>query len=205
VVAPPPASRSGIVTFGSLNNFSKVSPAVIDLWTRILRETAARGIHSRLLLHASEGAHRQRVLDQLSPFGIAPDRVEFVGWLPRNQYFALYARIDVALDPFPYCGGTTTCDALWMGVPVVTLRAPPHMPAVGRGGASILSQVGLSELVSDNVDQYLRLAVDLAADLPRLTNLRRDMRARMTASPLLDVPGFVRDLEAAYRGMWERP
>jgi predicted O-linked N-acetylglucosamine transferase (SPINDLY family) len=104
------------------------------------------------------------------------------------------------LDPFPYGGGTTTCDALWMGVPVVSLAGPL---AVGRGGLSILSNVGLADLVAHDDDQYVNLAVSLASDLSRLRELRASLRERMQASPLMDAPRFARHVEAAYRSMWQ--
>ena len=114
---------------------------------------------------------------------------------------AWYNQIDVALDPFPYGGGTTTCDALWMGVPVVTLAG---RTAVGRGGVSILSQLGLESLVAADPARYLEIATDLAGDAPRLHDLRRQLRARMKTSRLSDGVAFARDLEAALRGMWRR-
>ena len=131
--------------------------------------------------------------------GIADDRIELVGKLPWNQYVHLLQQLDIALDPFPYCGHTTSCDALWMGVPVVTLAGPT---AVSRGGTSILSNLGLKELVALDPIQYVRIAVDLADDLPRLAELRETLRPRMQASPLMDAPRFARNIEAAYRQMW---
>ena len=125
--------------------------------------------------------------------------VQFAGKRPLNEYFALHNTFDIALDPFPHNGGTTTCDALWMGVTVITVTGE-H--AVMRAGSSILSTLGLPELVADSVDDYIALAAALAGDLDRLANLRRTMRNRMANSPLMDLPAFVNDLEAAYRHMW---
>ena len=122
--------------------------------------------------------------------------------MPRTsteKYLATYAAIDVALDPFPYGGGTTTCDALWMGVPVVTLRG--HT-AVGRAGLSVLSNVGLTDLVAETVEDYVSIAAALAGDLPRLAALRAGMRARMQSSPLMDAARFAADVESAYRRAW---
>jgi predicted O-linked N-acetylglucosamine transferase (SPINDLY family) len=197
-----PAAKEGVVTFGCLNNFTKVGRRVVEAWGEILRQTDARGIKSRLIIHAREGSHRARVLGQLAAQGVGRERVEFAGRLSMREYLALYGRVDVGLDPFPYCGGTTTCDALWMGVPVVTLRAGAAMPAVGRGGTSILSNVGLGELVAGDVEGYIRIAVELAGDGARMAALRAGMRARLAASPLMDVRGFVGEIEQAYRGMW---
>src|SRR6185437_12720793 len=129
-VAPQPSVRNGFVTFGSLNNFAKISQPAIDAWVSILQRIP----DSRLILHAHEGSHRQRLRDLLASQSIDPNRLEFVGFYSMNGYLSQYARIDVALDPFPYGGGHTTFDALWMGVPVVSLAG---RTGVGRGGVSI--------------------------------------------------------------------
>jgi predicted O-linked N-acetylglucosamine transferase (SPINDLY family) len=193
----PPALRAGQVTFGCLNNFCKASPASLDAWCRLLQSLP----ESRLLLHARPGSHRARVWELAARQGVAPARVSFVDRVPTTEYFRLYQQIDVALDPFPYGGGTTTCDALWMGVPVVSLAG---RMAVGRGGLSILSNVGLADLVADDCPQYVRIAAALARDLPRLARLRAALRGRMQGSPLMDAPRFARNVEAAYRTIWRR-
>jgi predicted O-linked N-acetylglucosamine transferase (SPINDLY family) len=196
-VEPPPARRAGVVTFGCLNNFCKASGAALDAWARLLLRVPS----ARLLLHAQPGSHRQAVHERLARQGIAPERVEFSGTLPPSQYHALYGRIDVALDPFPYGGGATTCDALWMGVPVVSLAGSA---AVGRGGVSILNNVGLPELIARDEAQYVRIAAELAEDLPRLEQLRATFRARMQGSRLMDAPRFAGDVEDQYREIWRR-
>jgi predicted O-linked N-acetylglucosamine transferase (SPINDLY family) len=192
-----PALAEGRVSFGCLNNFCKVSLKTLAAWSRLL-EAVPR---SRLLLHAYAGSHRDRGRAFFAERGIVAERVVFVDLLPLPEYFRVYQSIDMALDPFPYGGGTTTCDALWMGVPVVTLAG---QTAVGRGGLSILSNLGLPELVSYDPDQYVRIAAELAQDLPRLSALRATLRDRMQASPLMDAPRFARNVEAAYRAMWNR-
>lgn len=192
-----PALSANLVTFGCLNNFCKVTEATLATWRRLLQALP----QSRLLLHADFGSHRDRIRDSLAAQQIAPERLEFVSWLPAADYFRAYDRIDVALDPFPYGGGTTTCDALWMGVPVVSLAG---QTAVGRAGASVLSNLGLERLVARDVDDYLRIAADLASDAPRLSALRETMRDTMRASPLMDAARFARAVEAAYREMWMR-
>ncbi len=154
---------------------------------------------SRLILHAHQGSHRQRVWDMLQQGGIDPRRLKFTDKVPLQEYFAQHGQIDIGLDPFPFAGGTTTCDALWMGVPVVTLAG---QTAVGRGGASILTNIGLPELIATTPQQYLQIAESVAGDLPRLAELRRTLRPRMQASPLMDAPRFARNVEAAYRQMW---
>jgi predicted O-linked N-acetylglucosamine transferase (SPINDLY family) len=126
--------------------------------------------------------------------------VEFVGFAPRQEYLSLYHRIDLGLDPFPCNGMTTTCDALWMGAPVLTL--PGEMP-VSRAGWSLLSSVGLEEFAATSEDDYVRLAAELAGNLPRLAELRATLRPRMQASPLTDALRFARSVEAAYRSMWQ--
>jgi predicted O-linked N-acetylglucosamine transferase (SPINDLY family) len=195
--SPLPALTRGIVTFGCLNNFCKIRERALSTWAKILRNVP----NSQLLLSAAEGTHRQRVQERLESDGIERTRVRFSARCPFREYFGLYNGIDVALDTFPFCGGMTTCDALWMGVPTVTLAGKT---AVGRGGLSILSNVGLSELVGDCEDDYVRLGVELATDLPRLQELRRGLRGRMERSPLMDAPRFARDIEAAYRRMWHK-
>jgi len=192
-----PARSAAGVTFGSLNNFAKVNEGVLALWARVME--AAPG--SRIVMLCPEGWARERVRAFFAARRISPERVELVGLLPRSESLRLYQRIDIALDPFPYNGMTTTCDALWMGAPVLTL---PGRTAASRVGLSLLSTVGLPEFAASSEDDYVSLSVELAADLPRLVNLRATLRPRMLASPLMDAPGFARKVEAAYRSMWTR-
>jgi len=194
-VGPLPAHERGFVTFGCLNNYSKVTSPVLQAWGRLLRDVPG----SRLLLHCGQGAHRQRALETLAREGVEPQRVEFVARVSIAQYLQTYARMNIALDPFPYAGGMTTCDALWMGVPVVSLAG---RTAVSRAGLSILSNVGLSELAASDTADYIRIASDLARDLSRLAELRATMRDRMRASSLMDAPRFATDVERAYRQMY---
>jgi predicted O-linked N-acetylglucosamine transferase (SPINDLY family) len=195
-VAPSPASAQKRVTFGCLNNFCKVSAPAVAAWVKILRSVP----QAQLILGAQEGSHRQRLANELSGQGIDPARLSFVGRMPLPDYLRIYNQIDIALDTFPYGGGTTTCDALWMGVPVVSLIGKR---AVGRGGLSILSNIGLAELAGGSEQEYVRIAIELANDLPRLSQLRSTLRQRMQQSPLMDAPGFARQIEAAYRQMWQ--
>ena len=194
-VGPPPALSAAGVTFGCLNNFCKVSPQTLELWIELLKATAK----SKLVIQASQGSQRQRVWDLLQKQGVDPGRLTFVGRVPLPQYLKRYEQIDIGLDPFPCNGGMTTCDALWMGVPVVTLAG---RTAVGRGGASILTNLGLPELIARTPQQYVQIAAELAGDLPRLAELRRTLRGRMESSPLMDAPRFAGNVEAAYRQMW---
>ncbi|HEY8747846.1 MAG TPA: tetratricopeptide repeat protein [Tepidisphaeraceae bacterium] len=189
-----PAFRNGYVTFGCLNDFSKVSAVTLSMWADILRQMPT----SRLVLHCIEGTHRNRVLAAL---GVEAGRVEFVGMVPGSQYFAQYGQIDVALDPTPWCGGTTTCDALWMGVPVVTLRG---RTAVSRGGVSILGQLDLREWVANQPDEYVQIARALTVDLHRLSEIRNGLRDRMLSSRLMDQNAFAGEFETVLREMWRK-
>ena len=189
-----PALSRARVTFGCLNNFCKVNDAVLKAWSAVLMACP----DSRMVILAGAGDHRRQVLAAL---GVDPTRVEFIGHRSRADYLKLYHGLDLILDTFPYNGHSTTCDALWMGVPVVSLAGKT---AVGRGGLSVLSNIGLPELVADSEEMYVRIATELAHDLSRLSRLRSTLRLRMEKSPLLDAPGFARNIEAAYRRMWLR-
>jgi len=197
LASPPAKLANGSITFGCLNNFCKVNKPLLSLWAAMLRAVP----HSRLLLHAHEGDHRRRVLEYLQTAGIDPQRVSFMARVSRPAYFQQYASVAIALDTHPFGGGTTTCDALWMGVPVVSLAGKT---AVSRAGWSILANAGLPELVAKTADEYVRIAVDLANDLPRLQALRSTLRQRMQTSPLMDAPRFARNIESAYRQMWQK-
>jgi predicted O-linked N-acetylglucosamine transferase (SPINDLY family) len=188
-------SADGVITFGCLNNFCKINDGVLTLWAAVLRQVKG----SRLLLRAQPGSHRQRTVDRLSQDGIDPGRIEFVGHLPRRRYLELYHRIDLGLDSFPYNGHSTSLDSFWMGVPVVTLVG---QRAVARAGWCQLSNLKLTELAADTPEQFVRIAVELALDLPRLAALRSTLRQRMERSPLMDAPKFARSIEASYRQMW---
>jgi predicted O-linked N-acetylglucosamine transferase (SPINDLY family) len=192
-----PARKTGRLTFGSLNNFCKINGPVLKLWARVLREVA----DSRLLMLSPEGGHRQQVLATLGGQGVCEERVQFVTQQPRQEYLELYHQVDLMLDPFPYNGHTTSLDALWMGVPVVSLAGEQ---IVSRAGLSQLSNLGLPELVAFSEDDYVKIAVKLAHDLPRLAELRAMLRARMEGSVLMDGACFAQGIERAYRTLWRR-
>jgi protein O-GlcNAc transferase len=196
-VSALPCLSSGFITFGCLNKFAKCSADCLDLWARILQAVP----NSRLVLHAMPGWYLDRVRGRFERGGVSPSRLEFVGKMDWPQYVATYARIDIALDPFPYNGGITTCDALWMGVLVITLSGKT---AVGRVGRSILSNVGLPELVAQTPEQYVQLAVDLANNPDRLKELRAELRPRLQESPLMDGRQLARDIASAYRNAWRK-
>jgi predicted O-linked N-acetylglucosamine transferase (SPINDLY family) len=193
-VGPLPAEKNGYVTFGCLNSFGKVNDGVLDLW----REILAAVPDSRLILKPPKGKIADRVREKL---GVSPTRLIGLPFEDRLKYFKYYRRIDLALDPFPYTGHTTTLDSLWMGVPVVTLAGPT---VVSRGSLSILSNVGLRELVAKNKADYVTLAVALARDQARLRELRAGLRGRMEHSVLVDANRFARQMESAYRAIWHK-
>jgi protein O-GlcNAc transferase len=198
-VSESPALRNGFVTFGSFNNLAKVSVATMRLWGRILRDVPG----SRLLLkYRSLGDEPTCAIvrQRMAQADVPVDRVDMVGPEPDHRtHLASYARVDVALDPFPYNGATTTCEALWMGAGVVTLAGIVH---AGRVGVSILTRAGLGELVATDENAYFGIATNLARDIDQLARMRRQMRDRVSGSPLRDEPALARDVEAAYRKMW---
>jgi predicted O-linked N-acetylglucosamine transferase (SPINDLY family) len=192
-----PVAQTSRITFGSLNSYTKINEAVLTLWARVLREVP----DSSLMLLTGPGNHRRQTTDFLSRHGVEPHRIEFLSPCGRENYLALYHRIDIALDPFPYGGHTTSLDALWMGVPVVSLTG--ERP-VSRAGLSILNNLGLPELVATSQDEYVKIASDLACDHERLAALRPTLRRRMETSVLMDGAHFTRTIESAYRSMWHR-
>ncbi len=196
-VGPPPAVANGFVTFGSFNTVQKMPPSLVALWARVLHAVPG----SRLLLKSlPDAVIADRYQRLFAGEGIDPARIEFLRWTAsRPDHLRLYNRMDIALDTFPYHGTTTTCEALWMGVPVLSRCGDAH---VSRVGASLLARVGLTDWVADGEDDYVEKAVCYAKDLSLLTRIRTELRDRMRESPLCDAHGFTRDLEAAYRVMW---
>ncbi len=196
--ASPPCASSGCVTFGSFNNLSKLSPKTVVLWTEVLGRVPG----SRLLLkstHLAEPEIAAHVRSRFVEAGLDQDRLETVGWLPGDGHQGAYDRIDVALDPTPYTGATTTCEALAMGVPVVTLRGDRY---AGRMSASILTAVGRAEWIADTESRYVELAVELSTDPIALGALRQSLRLEMKRSILCDGPKFARDFEDALERAW---
>ncbi|HEY5293724.1 MAG TPA: peptide-binding protein, partial [Burkholderiales bacterium] len=197
-VSPLPAQTNGHVTFGCLNNLAKLNDKVLALWAEVLRAIPA----ATLLIQAAaldDAPNRVRFGKLCERHGIEPARLALRGFVPIERSSASYAEIDIALDPFPFSGGMTSLEALWMGVPVITLAGET---IACRQSASMLMNLGLPELIAENAEQYVANALRIARDLPRLTELRAGLRARFAASPLMDYAGFTRSLEAAYRDMW---
>jgi len=195
---PPAAPRAGRpICFASLNNPCKLNQPTLELWLRIVQ--AVPDAHLLLLVGSEEQQERTRRF--FAQHGVDADRLDFAAYQPRGQYLRLYDRIDIGLDPLPYNGITTTCDALWMGVPVVTLCG---QAACGRAGASLLRAVGLPELIADAQDSFVDLAAQLASDAPRLAHLRSTLRRQMEGSILMDAKRFATRVESAYRQMWRR-
>jgi len=194
---PLPALQGERLTLACLNNLSKVNPAVIALWSRILHALP----QARLMLgNAGEDSVRARLLGLFAQHQIGPERLVLQPRVPMADYLALHHQIDLALDPFPYNGGTTTMHSLWMGVPVVSLTGD-H--AVSRLSAAHLSRVGLNEFISHSEDDYLQCVLTFANDLPRLSQVRQSLRQRMNASECSPA-NITRHVEAAYREMWRK-
>ncbi|HYB08545.1 MAG TPA: tetratricopeptide repeat protein [Alphaproteobacteria bacterium] len=200
-VTSPPSFQARHITFGSFNNLTKVTKEVTELWSAILANVPG----SRLLLKAKQTgdpATAARYLALFAANGIDAGRIEMASWSPSSEdHLSHYRRVDIALDPFPYNGTTTTCEALWMGVPTVVLEGRLH---AGRVGVSLLSALGLDELIADARERYAAIAIGLAEDSQRLRDLRESLRARMAASPLCDAADFARAMENAYRDAWQR-
>jgi predicted O-linked N-acetylglucosamine transferase (SPINDLY family) len=199
-VAPLPAFTNPHVTFGCFNNLAKVGPEVIALWSHILRAlpTARLILKDRTLVDTTQ---RAKYVGLFRDCGVSPERLDLLPRTPVVDYLAAYGRVDIALDPFPFNGCTTTCEALWMGVPVVTLAGDA---SCGRFGVSLLSTVGLPRFIATKPEAYVKVAVDLAADLGELAALRAGLRPLMAASPLCDPKALAKAVEDAYRLMWRR-
>ena len=198
-VAPLPALTGSGISFGSFNNFGKISTAMIDLWAALLSQIPSSSLLIKNVAMASstivEHTHQA-----FAERGISPDRLRLLKQeRSLADHLGRYNQIDISLDTFPYHGTTTTCESLWMGVPVITLAGPNH---ASRPGCSLLHNVGLAECIAQTPAEYLDKARLLAGDLSRLADLRAGLRRRMQASPLMDSPAFARDMEAAYRRAW---
>jgi len=206
--APPvnrlPVLEGGTLTFGCFNRLHKLNSTVIRTWARILLE-----IHdSRLLLHhAFAGLHESPgeittyIRGRFEQYGVDPERILFHGACPLPEHLALYHRVDIALDPFPYAGMTTTCDSLWMGVPVLTLAGKAHISRVGMARMSVLE---LEDWIARDEDDYVNIAITKSRDVQGLAELRRTLRGRMLDSPITNAHRYVQHLELAYKQIYGR-
>lgn len=199
-VANSPLCRLGHPTFGSFNNLAKLTAPTVRLWSALLQQVG----DARLVLKwksLADAGIRRGVLDAFAAEGIDVRRIELRPASPHTTMLAEYGDIDIALDPIPFGGGLTSYEAMWMGVPVVTL---PGVRPVSRQTAALLHALGLDALACDSSERFLYTAADLAADATRLAELRSTLRGRMASSPVCDGPAFTRNLEAAYRDLWGR-
>ena len=197
-VAPPPCLSRGYITFGCFNNYSKVTDAMLLLWRQILADVpGARLLLKSRLFGSEEG--RSLAVERFGRLGLDASRIELRGF--SSDYLAEYADMDIALDTAPYTGGLTTCEALYMGVPVVTLKGGTHG---ARFGASLLQNAGLPELIAEDAAQYVEIAKLLAGSPETLRMLREKQRDMLLASPLMDFRQYVQEVEAAYEKVWRR-
>lgn len=193
-----PSLKNGYVTFASFNNWTKISPPVIASWCRILSAVP----HARLLIVARGGDDpgvRADILRQFSSGEIDPGRLSIRGTRPLNEFLSMFHEVDIALDPFPYNGGTTSLHALWMGVPIVTLQGAGE---ISRCGASYLSSAGIPQLIASNVDEYCAIATRLAENPGGLGQMRQELRNRMSAAPIMQAGSLARAMQCAFRAMW---
>jgi len=198
-VAPLPSADKGSVTFGCFQNPSKINDEVLRVWSQVLAGVP----DARLRIQTkqfSDPRFVEHFRGRCRACGIDEARLILVGELPREQYFAVHADVDMILDTFPYPGGTTTCEALWMGVPTVTLAGNTM---IARQGASLLSAAGLNDWIASSEAEYVDKAIAFAEDLPGLNALRSGLREKVLASPLFDAARFARHLEEALWGMWQ--
>jgi len=200
-VGPLPAPEKGSITFGCFNNLNKINDAVVACWARVLQAVPDAHLFLKTrYLGGIEG--REKLTARFSRFGIAPERLILDGQFASHEaHFEAYHQVDIALDPFPYPGITTTVEALWMGVPVLSMRGQRF---ISHQGETILHNVGLPEWIALDEDDYVAKAAAFASDKQALAKLRAGLRERLLASPLCDAPRFARNFEEAMRGMWQK-
>lgn len=198
-VANRPVNKNGFITFGSFNNLPKLSPSLVSVWSQILNKVEG----SSMLLKSrffADSSLREHYFNQFLSHGINKHRIKLLPAEPdTRRHLEKYSEMDIALDTFPYNGTTTTCEALWMGVPVVTLRGNRH---AGRVGASILHRVGFNVLIAEDIDAYVKIVEKLANDRKYFSKICRNMRWRVLNSPLCDSGRFANTVEKAFTGMW---
>lgn len=203
-VKPPPFEDNGCVTFGSFNSLGKVQRECFDLWIRVLRAVP----YSRIALKSNRAFSMPFIREywhkKFEDQGITRDRVILIGFMPsQDEHLSAYHQVDIALDAFPYGGTTTISEAMYMGVPVVTLRAPIDRPLHSWNvGLGMNTTIGLTDLIAETKEEYVQIAQELAASKDRLRDLRATLREKLISSPLGDGPRFQRNVEAMYRTMW---
>ena len=197
VIDHPPFDDNGYITFGCFNNFAKVTDDVLAVWGQILHKVP----NSRLMLEIGGlDEFHDDLMHRLGRIGLPADRLVLLQKRPENQY-VLYNKIDIALDPFPCNGGTTSMDTMWMGVPMISLAGDSF---VSRMGVTILTNAGLPQFIANTKDEYIEKAITLAQDKSMLRAVRQGMRGRVEASPLMDQARFARNMEDAYKDMWKK-
>jgi len=199
-VGPLPAEKADFVTFASFNNPAKLNDDVIGLWAEILQSVPGSRLMLKFKNIYSQPSLCDRVSAKFKAHGIDAERIEMVSSLDTiTEHLGHYAKVDIALDPFPFNGATTTYQTLWMGVPVISLAGETF---ISRAAGSILHHAGLDELIAETPEDYVAAARDLAADIPRLIELRAGLRDKVASSPLCAAPAYARNVEAAFREMW---
>lgn len=194
-----PSNKNDHITFGSFSNLAKINPQVISVWSNILKSIP----NSRLILKYKafkDPEIQNHYFQQFKAQGISPERIRLMGWLSSQEHLELYNQIDIALDPFPFNGHITSCEALWMGVPVITLEGQCDF---GRSGLSILSRVGFPELIAKNIEDYIQLAIQLAQNTDIRTTLRSTLREKLYKSSLCQLKPYVKELEQLYLKIWQ--
>jgi len=198
-IIPLPYERNGFITFGTFNNLAKITTNVYQLWADILTALPTSRFVIKAKPFATESV-RQEIWKIFQELGIDPKRVDLIPLIPLNRDHLLsYQLMDIGLDTHPYNGTTTTCEALWMGVPIITLSGDCHAHNVG---ASLLSQIGHPEWIAKTKEEYKEIAVSLAKDIDRLRNIRKDLKEQMRTSYLCNGPLFTENLEIVYRSLW---
>jgi predicted O-linked N-acetylglucosamine transferase (SPINDLY family) len=199
-VSVPPALNHGYVIFGCFNNATKVNDRVVALWAKVLEAVP----NSRLLLKAKQfhdQMARKSIIQRFAAHGTDSERISLEGSEDRQKYFAAYNKIDITLDPFPFTGGTTSVESLWMGVPLVTLAGGS---LISRQGVGVLMNAGLSDWIAEDEEEYVAKAVLFASDLDKLASLRAGLRSQVLASPLFDAARFARNIEKDLWEMWNQ-
>ena len=195
-----PALVNGYITFGSFNVLTKITPEMLSIWAKLLGTVES----SRLLIknkQLSDKKLHDRIINIFQEMGIGSERIDLQGKTTKVEHMSMYSKVDIALDTFPYNGTTTTCDTLWMGVPVISMAGKTH---VSRVGVSLLTCVGLEEFICTDQDDYVERAIKLSSEIDRLSILRGSLRERMKASSLCDATSFTREFEGLLSSVWHQ-